>query len=47
MKFYKSRGKLGELGRQCLRHFKSFPTEQEEMDRMCEIYKKLASGEHV
>lgn len=43
VKIYKCRSKLGELGRQCLRHFKSFPTEQEEMDRMCEIYSRLAS----
>ena len=47
VKIYQSRNRLGELGRQCLTHFKSFPTEQEEMHRMCEIYKKLASGEHV
>ncbi len=41
VKIYESRSKLGELGRQCLRHFKSFPTEQEEMDRMCEIYSEI------
>jgi glycosyltransferase involved in cell wall biosynthesis len=40
-KIYENRDKLNEMGRNCKEYFDSLPTEQSEMDRMCEIYKKL------